>query len=174
MWRFVLLVLAILTPVLWALAAIRWDILFLIPALLTPVLMIWLCFDSSLRRALRSGFPPLNPKKSGMACPAAFLILGLFLAVDIPNFNDIYSSMYTNWNTETALAIRAFHWPPYVWPLLFSIPAIIIYGLGRFLDGARLRLLNILSWLAFAAVLVIILYWASSFALPHVGAVQSE
>ena len=101
------------------------------------------------------------------ACAVAFAVLGLLLAIEVPNFNEFYASLYDNWNTSTDFAIRAFHWPPYIWPLLLLIPTAIVYTLGRLFRGQWLKLFNVLAWIFFFATLAIALNWVGSFMLCH-------
>jgi membrane protease YdiL (CAAX protease family) len=140
----------------------------LLLALLSPALLIWwIRFDRSLQQGLRPKFSPRRAKNSAMICAAAFVIFGLFLAIEVPSFNKAYASMYMNWDAETSFSIRAFRWPFYIWPLLFLIPALTAYTLARTLHGPWLRILNILSWLAFAATFIVTINWLGRFIFCH-------
>ncbi|MCL2524471.1 MAG: hypothetical protein FWF20_01500 [Betaproteobacteria bacterium] len=112
-------------------------------------------------------FSLMLEKNLSIICAAAFAILGILLASAVPAFNDVYASMYDNWGTSTEFPVRAFHWPFYVWPLLFLMPSIIFYTLGRLLHGTRLRFLNILALVFFTITLAVILDWLTGFTFCH-------
>jgi len=130
-----------------------WIITFLLVAAPIWLILIW--------------FSLMLEKNLSIICAAAFAILGVLLAIAVPAHNELYASMYDNWGASTEFPIRAFHWPFYVWPLLFLIPSIIFYRLGRSLHGARLRFLNIFALVFFTITLVVIWDWISGFIFCH-------
>ncbi len=92
---------------------------------------------------------------------ALYFLLGLALFFIVPALNQLYQSMYATWDSETAFLIRAFHAPAYVWPLVFSLLAGLLYYLGTALSDRQRKWLNILAavvWLVLVAHLVDGLY----------------
>jgi type II secretory pathway component PulF len=131
--------------------------------------LLWVAFDARLRQGFRLAFvkSSIKAKNLNIICAIGFAILGLFLSFAVPNFDKIYASMYSNWNTSTEFRVQAFHWPSYVWLLLFLIPAIVIYILGKVFHGVRLNFLNNLASILFFTIFATVLIWTYSFIFCH-------
>ena len=99
---------------------------------------------------------------------ALYLLLGVALFFSVPEFNALYQSLYAHWESESAFLIRAFFLPPFVWPLLFSFPAALLYYLGLVLSAPQRKRLNILALLVWPVLLVHILDWLYRYVFCHV------
>lgn len=96
-----------------------------------------------------------------------FVLLGTLLSFVVPRVDRTYSSLYTDWDSNPLLAVRAFHWPFYVWFLAFLAPALGTHLLRKIVAGRALAIWSVGAFLLFLATTVISLDWLTGFIFCH-------
>lgn len=91
-------------------------------------------------------------------------LLGISLYFVVPRFNQLYSTLYSNWGTSEELPIVAFHWPVFVWIGFFSVLAIILALLQS--DKGQMKI-NAVSLFLIIIMTVLIVNWLTSYTFCH-------
>ena len=95
-----------------------------------------------------------------------FLVGGMLFYV-VPRANDMYSSFYSDWNTQETILIHAFHWSKYVWLLAFGSMCSFVLFLGSVLPTSYLKKLNIILSIVFVVLLFHIFDWLMGYIFCH-------
>lgn len=100
---------------------------------------------------------------------AAFgwLALGLTLSLLAPRLDQLYASMYSDWEAGSSSYIRAFELPSYLWIAVSLAPALLTIALGTALRGRTASVAKGITLLALTIAVIAALDWLLGFLFCH-------
>jgi type II secretory pathway component PulF len=100
---------------------------------------------------------------------AAFGWLGLGIALSLlaPRFDQLYVSIYRDWETSTSSYARAFDLPSYFWIAISLAPALLTIALGRTLRTKNARVAKACTFLTLTIALIMAFDWLLGFLFCH-------
>lgn len=98
---------------------------------------------------------------------ALYLLFGLFMFIAVPAFDELYSSMYSNWRENNYLLVKAFHVPGYIWSMPFVFVSVILWVTQGHISSKYERPLNAISGIILFAGVIHAFDWINIFAHCH-------
>ena len=109
----------------------------------------------------------MHSNKATYVIAMLYLVVGVFLFDFVPGADSLYASMYPDWNSSQSIFIKAFHFPSYIWLLIFGAFAGSILFLGNITHDKLKKRINI-GALCFLVFAVVHIYdWLLSFIFCH-------
>ena len=109
----------------------------------------------------------LASKTSTFIIAALYLLIGIFLFFCVPRFNQVYESLYSDWNIDQSSLVRAFHFPSYIWILSFGLLAGVVCTFGFLFQSKALKRVNIYSTIILIVLAIHVVDWLAGFAFCH-------
>ncbi|MDH5389193.1 MAG: hypothetical protein OEY06_12205 [Gammaproteobacteria bacterium] len=109
----------------------------------------------------------MHSNKSTYVIAALYLLVGICLFAFVPRADALYASMYPDWNASQNIFIKAFHYPSYIWILIFGAFTGSIVFLGNITHGKLQKRINIGALCFFVFAVAHIFDWLLSYTFCH-------